>query len=112
VSTDATFHEPARAFGGSAAYWRVSIRDAQNHPVAAARVRVDVVAPDGDVRARPVTITGNDGLALFTYVLRDSELPGVYAVRVVSVSHLNRRGASYDPASNAAWANSFSVTNR
>jgi hypothetical protein len=110
VPTDAAFHEATRAFHGTAAFWRVSIRDADNEPVAGARVRVDVVAPDGAVVGRPTMTTGADGLALFNRPLTESDVQGVYIVRVISVSHLNRDGAVYDHAANAAWANSFSVT--
>jgi hypothetical protein len=106
----AAFHEATRAFHGTAAFWRVSIRDADNEPVAGARVRVDVVAPDGAVVGRPTMTTGADGLALFNRPLTESDVQGVYIVRVISVSHLNRDGAVYDHAANAAWANSFSVT--
>ena len=110
VPTDAAFHEPTRAFHGDAAYWRVTIRDARNQPVAAARVAVDVVAPDGGVRARPTTVTGSDGLARFSLALSDTDRPGVYTLRVVSVSNLARQSAQYDTAANDAWASSFSVT--
>ena len=47
--TDALFREPVRAFSGGSACWRVAIRDARNRPVAAARVQIDVVTPDGAV---------------------------------------------------------------
>jgi hypothetical protein len=109
VPTDAAFREPTRAFHGNAAYWRISIRDAQNQPVGAASVSVNVVAPDGVVRTVPQTITGTDGFALFTYPLSDNDLPGVYTLRVMSVSHLKLEDAEYDDAANEAWANSFSV---
>jgi hypothetical protein len=109
VPTDAAFHEPTRAFHGNVAYWRISIRDAQNQPVGAARVGVDVVAPDGVVRTPPQRITGTDGFALFTYPLSDNDLPGVYTLRVVTVSHLHRGDAEYDSAANDAWATSFSL---
>jgi hypothetical protein len=110
VPTDAAFREPTRAFHGNAAYWRISIRDAHNQPVGAASVSVNVVAPDGVVRTVPQTITGTDGFALFTYPLGDNDLPGVYTLRVKSVSHLKLDDAQYDYAANEAWANSFSVT--
>jgi hypothetical protein len=111
VPTDAIFREPARAFSGDAAYWRIAIRDAQERPVAAARVHVDVVAPDGAVRARPVTTTGSDGLALFAYSLGEAGPRGVYTVRVVDVS---REGgnAEYDRAASVARSTSFSVSTR
>jgi hypothetical protein len=109
VSTDAIFREPARAFSGHTVYWRIAIRDAQERPVAAARVHVDVVAPDGAVRARPVTITGSDGLALFTYALGEAGPRGVYTVRVVDVLH-ECSDAEYDAAANVARSTSFSVS--
>jgi hypothetical protein len=109
VPTDAAFHEPVRAFRGNAAYWRISIRDAQDQPVTAARVSVNVVGPDGVVRARPMMVTSDDGLARFTCPLTDADLPGIYTLRVVGVSHLIRNVAEYDSAANEAWSNSFSV---
>ena len=63
--TDALFREPVRAFSGGSACWRVAIRDARNRPVAAARVQIDVVTPDGAVRGRTTAMSGSDGLALF-----------------------------------------------
>lgn len=108
--TDPAFHEPTRAFRDDMAYWRIAIRDARNQPVAAASVAVTVVGPDGGVRAQPTAVTGGDGLARFTFPLRDTDPPGVYTLRVVSVSKLNRDGAQYDLAANEAWGSSFSVT--
>ena len=110
VPTDAAFHEVARAFGGKTAFWRVSIRDADNEPVAGARVRVDVVAPDGAVAGRAAMTTGTDGLALFNCPLSESDLQGVYTLRIISVSHVNRDGAVYDYVANETSANSFSLT--
>jgi hypothetical protein len=107
--TDAMFREPARAFNGGTAYWRVAVRDAQGQPVAAARVQVEIVGPDRAVRGRPLAMTGSDGLARFTYLLRGSDLPGVYTVRVVEVSHPNCGDATYDSAANDARSTSFSV---
>jgi hypothetical protein len=108
VPTDATFREPTRAFSGGTAYWRVAIRDVHERPVADARVHVDLLSENGEVRARSVMTTGTDGLARFTYALRPG-LSGVYTVRVVDVSHVNRAGAAYDRAANSGWSNSFSV---
>lgn len=110
VATDALYREPTRAFSGDAAYWRVAIRDPDGNPVPAARVHVDVVGPDGAVRARPVTMTGSDGLALFHYSLGGDEGAGVYTVRVTAVSHADRDDAPYDSAANATWSTSFSVS--
>jgi hypothetical protein len=108
VPTDATFREPARAFSGGTAYWRVVVRDAQRQPVAAARVQVEIVGPDRAVRERPLPTTGGDGVARFTYLLRGSDLPGVYTVRAVEVSHPDR-DATYDRAADDARSTSFSV---
>jgi hypothetical protein len=108
VPTDATFREPARAFSGTA-YWRVAIQDAHGQPVAAALVQVEIVGPDTAVRERPLATTGGDGLARFTYSLRRSDLPGVYTVRVVAVSHADCSEAAYDSAANDARSTSFSV---
>jgi hypothetical protein len=109
LSTDALYREPTRAFSGDDAYWRVAIKDTQGEPVPAARVSVHVVGPDGAIRARPVTMTGSDGLALFHYSLREAEHAGVYTVRVTSVSHADRDDAPYNPAANITWSTSFSV---
>jgi len=111
VATDAIFREPTRAFSGHTVYWRIAIRDAQERPIAAARVHVDVVAPDGAVRARPMTTTGIDGLALFTYSLGKAGPGGVYTVRVVDVAHACG-DVEYDRAANVARSTSFSVTAR
>jgi hypothetical protein len=110
VPTDATFREPVRAFGGDTAFWRVAVRDAQGQPVAAARVEVEVVGPDTALRGRPLATTGSDGVARFTHSLRGSNLPGVYTVRVVEVSHPDCRDAAYDGAANDARSTSFSVS--
>jgi hypothetical protein len=110
VPTDATFREPVRAFGGDTAFWRVAVRDALEQPVAAARVEVEVVGPDTAIRARPLATTGIDGLARFTFSLRGADVPGVYIVRVVEVSHPDCRDAAYDGAANAARSTSFSVS--
>jgi hypothetical protein len=108
VPTDASFREPARAFSNGLAYWRVLIRDAREQPVADARVHVDLVDSGGGGRARLMMITNAEGLARFTYPL--GSLPsGVYTVRVVDVSHLERPDARYDRAANSGSANSFSV---
>lgn len=107
--TDVTFREPVRAFDDDQAYWRVAIRDAQEHPVSGARVHMDVVLPDGAVCARLVGITGGDGFALFAYSLRGAEAAGVYTVRVTHVSHSGLGVASYDASANTAWSTSFSV---
>jgi uncharacterized protein YfaS (alpha-2-macroglobulin family) len=96
-----------RAFSRPFAYWRVVIRDARKQSVAGARVRVDVVGPDGAVRARLVEVTGADGLALFTYPLETRDTSGVWIVRVINVSRAD--GAAYDPAANGASTTSFSV---
>jgi len=109
VPTDALFREPARAFDGDHTYWRVAIRDTQQHPVTGARVEVELVAPDGAVCERLVSITGNDGVALFRYALREGDGAGVYTVRVSHVSHAGPGVAWYDPGSNTAWSTSFSV---
>jgi hypothetical protein len=111
VATDALYREPTRAFSGDAAYWRVAILDARGHPVPAVRVHMDVVGPDGAVRARPATMTGSDGLALFRHSLREAENAGVYMVRVTAVSHADRADVQYDPAANVTWSTSFSVDN-
>jgi hypothetical protein len=111
VATDSIFREPARAFTGHTVYWRIAIHDAQERPVAAARVHVHVVAPDGAVRARPVTTTGVDGRALFTYSLGEAGPGGVYTVRVVDVAHACG-DAEYDRAANVARSTSFSVSLR
>ena len=110
VPTDPLFREPVRAFGRRSAYWRVVIRDAQEHTVTSARVHVDVVGPDGAIRARLVETTGADGLALFTYPLETPESGGVWTVRVVNVSRAD--GAAYDPTANGASTTSFSVNDR
>lgn len=109
VATDAMFHEPVRAFNGDHTYWRVAVRDAQEHPVTGARVEVEVVAPGGAVCERLVGITGSNGSALFTYTLREADVAGVYTVRVSHVSHASPGVASYDPSSNTVWSTSFSV---
>jgi hypothetical protein len=111
VPTDPRFREPVRAFGRRSAYWRVVIRDAREHAVTGARVHVDVVGPDGGIRARLVERTGTDGLALFTYPLETRESEGVWTVRVVNVSHAGG-GAAYDPTANDASTTSFSVLDR
>jgi hypothetical protein len=108
VPTDAAFREPARAFSGGTAYWRVTVRDAHSQPVAAARVKVEIVGPDRAVRGQPLATTGSDGVARFTYLLRGSDFPGVYTVRAVEVSHPDR-DATYDRAANDARSTSFSV---
>jgi hypothetical protein len=110
VPTDPLFREPVRAFSRQSAYWRVVIRDARKQAVAGARVRVDVVGPDGAVRARLVEVTGVDGLALFTYPLETREPSGVWTVRVANVSQAD--GGAYDPAANGASTTSFSVNDR
>jgi hypothetical protein len=108
--TDALFREPVRAFNGGSACWRVAIRDARNRPVAAARVQIDVVTPDGAVRGRTTAMSGSDGLALFTYPLEEGETDGVYTVRVVHVSHVTHGDVTYDPAADTARSASFSVS--
>jgi len=108
--TDALFREPVRAFSGGSACWRVAIRDARNRPVAAARVQIDVVTPDGAVRGHTTAMSGSDGLALFTYPLDEGETEGVYTVRVVHVSHVTRGDVTYDPAADTARSASFSVS--
>jgi hypothetical protein len=107
--TDETYREPARAFGGDIAYWRVAIHDARNSPVAAARVHVEVVDSNGAVHARRVMATGRDGLALFAHLFRPLDPAGIYTVRVVDVSHVNRRDVLYDRAADTARSNSFSL---
>ena len=108
VPTDASFREPARTFRNDLAHWRVVIRDAREQPVADARVHVDLVDSGGGGRARLMTTTDGDGLARFTYPL-ESLPSGVYTVRVIDVSHLERRDATYDRAANTGSSNSFSV---
>jgi uncharacterized protein YfaS (alpha-2-macroglobulin family) len=72
-------------------------------------VHVDVVGPDGAVRARPTTMTGSDGLALFRHPLRPGESTGIYTVRITGLAHADRADALYDPAANVTWSTSFSV---
>jgi hypothetical protein len=111
VPTDSIFREPVRAFNDGVAHWRVLIRDAQEQPVTGARVHVDVVAPDGAVRARVTALTGADGCARFSYQLNAPESGTVYTVRVADVVHAGR-SATYDRASNTATTTSFSVNQR
>ena len=107
--TDALYRKPAHSFGQGQAYWRVSIHDSTNGPVPAARVQVDVVAPDGTVRTRLTTMTGTDGLALFRYSLQEREHAGVFTVRVMDVSHADRDDARYDAGANVASSATFLV---
>jgi hypothetical protein len=110
LPTDRAFGEPQRAFGPDSAYWRVKVLDAQANPVAAARVSVDLVGPDGAVCAHLMATTGDDGAALFSYGL-GAQATGVYTVRVVNVSHLDPEIPD-DRTGDEASANSFSVTAR
>jgi hypothetical protein len=109
--TDATFHQPQRAFARGSAYWRVRIVDAHGGPIADAHVTVDVIGPDRAVGVHLVATTTEDGQALFSYGLGQSPLSGVYTVRVVDVWHPDP-AVIYDGAANGAWANSFSVAVR
>jgi len=110
VPTDRAFGEPQRAFGSDSAYWRVKVLDARSDPVAAARVSVDLVGPDGAVCAHLAATTGDDGAALFSYGM-GAQPSGVYTVRVIDVSHADP-DIPYDRAGDEASANSFSVTAR
>jgi len=108
--TEPNFAEPTRVVADGTAYWRVAIRDAEEHPLAGVLVQMDVLAADGAVRAQPVTTTNPDGLALFRYALPAADAPQVYTVRVVNVFHTLHPEAVYDRAANAAWSSSFSVS--
>ena len=108
--TEPNFAEPTRVVADGTAYWRVAIRDAEEHPLVGVLVQMDVLAADGAVRAQPVTTTNPDGLALFRYALPAADAPQVYTVRVVNLFHTLHPEAVYDRAANAAWSSSFSVS--
>jgi len=109
-TTEATFHTPEPNFiRGGQVFWKALVLDKNNLPVPAARIKVEVLRPDGSVLATREVATGSEGIALFIQGIEASEPAGTYTLRVIGLSNEDFQEATYDSSANVKSSTTFEV---